>query len=82
MRYRNFYHRTCRSALRGSSTLSTKNGEIDGEAIERINWLADSNYLMFSDHLHFWQEPQLVQEPRCLWEFVQIDNCSSRVDAK
>jgi len=35
---------------------------------------------MFSDHLHFWQEKQLIQEPGKPWEFIQVGNCGSPIE--
>ncbi|MFO7730445.1 MAG: glycoside hydrolase family 130 protein [Spirochaetia bacterium] len=40
----------------------------------------ENNYIMYSDHLHFWQEPQLIQEPTYPWEFIQIGNCGSPLE--
>lgn len=40
----------------------------------------ENNYIMFSDHLHFWQDAQIIQEPREPWEFVQIGNCGSPIE--
>ena len=40
----------------------------------------ENNYIMYSDHLHFWQESQIIQEPHYPWEFVQIGNCGSPLE--
>ncbi len=40
----------------------------------------ENNHIMFSEHLHFWQESQIIQEPRRPWEFVQIGNCGSPLE--
>ncbi|MCF7928605.1 MAG: glycoside hydrolase family 130 protein [Spirochaetales bacterium] len=40
----------------------------------------ENNYIMYSDHLHFWEDPQLIQEPTYPWEFVQIGNCGSPLE--
>ncbi len=37
-------------------------------------------FLMFSDNLHFWDEPRLLQSPRQPWEFVKIGNCGSPLE--
>ena len=39
-----------------------------------------NNYIMFSDKLHIWENPQLLQEPEFLWEFTQIGNCGSPIE--
>lgn len=40
----------------------------------------ENNYIMFSDHLHFWDEAKLIQEPTLPWEFFQIGNCGSPLE--
>jgi predicted GH43/DUF377 family glycosyl hydrolase len=40
----------------------------------------ENNYIMFSDHMHFWQKAQLLQYPESTWEFVQIGNCGSPLE--
>lgn len=37
-------------------------------------------YLMFSDNLHFWDNPQLLHEPVRPWEHVKIGNCGSPIE--
>src|SRR6266851_6243942 len=32
----------------------------------------ESIYVMFSDHLHFWQTARLLAKPRFAWEFIQM----------
>jgi len=33
---------------------------------------AENIYVMFSDHLHFWDTMQLILEPKFPWEFIQL----------
>ena len=37
-------------------------------------------YIMVSDIVHFWETAELLQKPRCPWEFVQIGNCGSPLE--
>jgi predicted GH43/DUF377 family glycosyl hydrolase len=37
-------------------------------------------FLMRSDNLHFWNEPQLLRRPTLPWEFVKIGNCGSPIE--
>ncbi len=37
-------------------------------------------YIMFSDHLHFWYAPILLQTPLMPWEFIQIGNNGSPIE--
>ena len=39
-------------------------------------------YLMFSDDLHFWSNPQLLLRPTRPWEFVKIGNCGSPIETE
>lgn len=39
-------------------------------------------FLMFSDNLHFWNEPRLLAIPRQPWEFVKIGNCGSPIETE
>jgi predicted GH43/DUF377 family glycosyl hydrolase len=39
-------------------------------------------YLMFSDHLHFWNTAQLVLRPKFPWEFIQLGNCGSPIETE
>jgi predicted GH43/DUF377 family glycosyl hydrolase len=39
-----------------------------------------NNYIMFSDSLRFWNNPDLLQEPVHPLEFVQVGNCGSPVE--
>ena len=39
-------------------------------------------YIMFSDHLHFWQTTQLVLKPAFPWEFMQLGNCGSPIETE
>ena len=40
----------------------------------------ENNRIMFSDHIHFWQESEIIQEPTRPWEFIQIGNCGSPLE--
>lgn len=39
-------------------------------------------YLMYSDHLHFWHDAQVVLKPAFPWEFVQLGNCGSPIETE
>jgi predicted GH43/DUF377 family glycosyl hydrolase len=38
--------------------------------------------VMFSDHLHFWHDAQLLLKPAFPWEFVQLGNCGSPIETE
>jgi predicted GH43/DUF377 family glycosyl hydrolase len=39
-------------------------------------------YVMFSDHLHFWNTTQLVLKPAFAWDFIQLGNCGSPIETE
>jgi predicted GH43/DUF377 family glycosyl hydrolase len=39
-------------------------------------------YVIFSDHLHFWNTAKLVLKPTFPWEFVQLGNCGSPIETE
>jgi predicted GH43/DUF377 family glycosyl hydrolase len=39
-------------------------------------------FLMYSDNIHFWYDPQLILKPTYPWEFVQLGNCGSPVETE
>ena len=43
---------------------------------------AENIYVMFSDHLHFWDSMQLILEPVFPWEFIQLGNCGSPIETE
>src|SRR5437588_7070254 len=43
----------------------------------------DENILiMFSDHVHFWQSPEVLMLPAQPWEFLKIGNCGSPIETE
>lgn len=41
-----------------------------------------NNYIMYSDKINIWENPQLLQKPKFAWEFVQIGNCGSPIETE
>lgn len=39
-----------------------------------------NNYIMFSDSLRYWNDPELLQEPIHPLEFIQVGNCGSPLE--
>lgn len=37
-------------------------------------------FLMYSDNMHFWFDPQIILKPTFPWEFVQLGNCGSPIE--
>jgi predicted GH43/DUF377 family glycosyl hydrolase len=53
---------------------------INGKFVMASRQDGENNHIMFSDHMHFWQESRIIQEPSRPWEFAQIGNCGSPVE--
>lgn len=39
-----------------------------------------NNYIMYSDKINIWENPEILQTPKYPWEFVQIGNCGSPIE--
>jgi len=39
-------------------------------------------FIMFSDNMHFWNDPQPLLQPAELWESVKIGNCGSPIETE
>ncbi len=39
-------------------------------------------HIMYSEHLHFWQESSILRRPKFPWELTQIGNCGSPVETE
>ncbi|MFB9845121.1 glycoside hydrolase family 130 protein [Mucilaginibacter ginsenosidivorans] len=40
------------------------------------------NYIMYSSNINLWENPQVLQEPKYPWEFIQIGNCGSPLETE
>jgi predicted GH43/DUF377 family glycosyl hydrolase len=54
--------------------------KINGKFVMLSRQDGENNYIMFSEHLHFWNEAKIIQEPVMPWEFVQVGNCGSPLE--
>lgn len=41
-----------------------------------------NNYIMYSKNVLIWENPQLLQEPKYPWEYIQIGNCGSPIETE
>ncbi len=53
---------------------------IDGHYAILSRYDDENLYLMLSDDLYFWSNPQLLLRPARPWEFVKIGNCGSPIE--
>jgi predicted GH43/DUF377 family glycosyl hydrolase len=42
----------------------------------------ESNYVMFSDTVRFWNDAERLQVPKSPWELIQIGNCGSPLETE
>lgn len=56
--------------------------QINGQYAMLSRQDGENNFIMFSDHLHFWRETKRLQSPSEPWEFVQIGNCGSPLEVE
>ncbi|MFW5851041.1 MAG: glycoside hydrolase family 130 protein [Bacteroidota bacterium] len=54
--------------------------KINGKYVMLSRLDGENNHIMFSEHLHFWNESRIIQKPIMPWEFVQIGNCGSPLE--
>jgi predicted GH43/DUF377 family glycosyl hydrolase len=55
---------------------------INGEyvMISRIDGC--NNYIMYSDNMYWWENPEKLQQPVHPWEYTQIGNCGSPIETE
>jgi predicted GH43/DUF377 family glycosyl hydrolase len=53
---------------------------IDGRYAILSRYDDENLYLVLSDDLYFWSDPQLLSQPAQPWEFVKIGNCGSPIE--
>jgi len=56
--------------------------KINGRYVMLSRQDGENNRIMFSDHLQFWQESEIIQEPDRAWEFIQVGNCGSPLETE
>jgi len=56
--------------------------KIDGKYAMLSRQDDENILLMFSDHVHFWQTPEVLLRPAYPWEFIKIGNCGSPIETE
>jgi predicted GH43/DUF377 family glycosyl hydrolase len=56
--------------------------QINGKYVMLSRQDDENILLMFSDHLHFWQTPQVLLAPAQPWEFIKLGNCGSPIETE
>jgi predicted GH43/DUF377 family glycosyl hydrolase len=55
---------------------------IDGRYAALSRQDNESNFVVFSDDVHHWHEPHLIQVPEKPWELMQLGNCGSPLETE
>jgi len=56
--------------------------KIDGKYVMISRQDGVNLHIMYSDHLHFWQEAHIIQRPEMPWELSKIGNCGSPIETE
>jgi len=54
--------------------------KINGQYVMLCRMDGFNNYIAFSNTINVWREAKLLQEPKFLWELIQIGNCGSPIE--
>ncbi|MBC8100853.1 MAG: glycoside hydrolase family 130 protein [Armatimonadetes bacterium] len=54
--------------------------QIQGRYVMLARQDGENNRIMFSDHLYFWHDSYIIQQPAHPWEFIQLGNCGSPLE--
>jgi predicted GH43/DUF377 family glycosyl hydrolase len=54
--------------------------KIDGQYVMLSRQDGENIFIMRSDDIHFWREPEMVMKPSFSWAFVQLGNCGSPIE--
>ena len=56
--------------------------KIDGQYVMISRQDDENMFIMFSEHLHFWETAQKLAAPSQPWEFAKIGNCGSPIETE
>jgi predicted GH43/DUF377 family glycosyl hydrolase len=54
--------------------------KINGRYVMLSRQDGENNHIMFSDHLYFWNQSEVIQRPTEPWELIQLGNCGSPIE--
>jgi predicted GH43/DUF377 family glycosyl hydrolase len=54
--------------------------KVNGRYVMLSRQDGENNSIMYSDDVEFWNESQVIMEPKYEWEFIQLGNCGSPVE--
>lgn len=53
---------------------------VDGRFVMLSRQDDENLFIMFSDNLHYWSDPQILLRPAEVWESVKVGNCGSPIE--
>ena len=54
--------------------------KINGQYVMLSRQDGENIFIMYSDNVHFWREPEVIMKPSYPWTFVQLGNCGSPIE--
>jgi predicted GH43/DUF377 family glycosyl hydrolase len=54
--------------------------KINGHYVMLSRQDGENIFIMYSDDIHFWREPEMIMKPSFPWAFVQLGNCGSPIE--
>jgi len=56
--------------------------KINGQYVMLSRQDGENIYIMYSSHINFWREKQMLLKPTYPWEYVQLGNCGSPIETE
>jgi predicted GH43/DUF377 family glycosyl hydrolase len=54
--------------------------KIDGRYVMLSRQDDENMFIMFSDNIHYWNDPEILMRPAEVWESVKVGNCGSPIE--
>ena len=54
--------------------------KVNGQYVMLARIDGQNNYIMYSDKLNVWEDPQLLMQAEYPWELIQVGNCGSPIE--
>ena len=54
--------------------------KINGDYVMLSRQDGENIFIMYSDNIHFWREPEMIMKPSFPWTFIQLGNCGSPIE--
>lgn len=54
--------------------------KVNGQYVMLSRQDGENIFIMYSDNVHFWREPEMIMKPSQSWSYVQLGNCGSPIE--